>query len=93
VKVAVADRTGRVVAVETTYPHEPQRRWREAVATLGRLCRLHGVELLAVGNGTASRETERLAAEIIAANPDLPLAKVMVSEAGASVYSASEIAA
>ncbi|MCX4195131.1 RNA-binding transcriptional accessory protein, partial [Methylobacterium organophilum] len=93
VKIAVADRTGRVVAVETTYPHEPQRRWREAVATLGRLCRLHGVELLAVGNGTASRETERLAAEIIAANPDLPLAKVMVSEAGASVYSASEIAA
>ncbi|XYD10444.1 Tex family protein [Methylobacterium sp. NMS12] len=93
VKVAVADRTGRVVAVETTYPHEPQRRWRETVATLGRLCRQHGVELLAVGNGTASRETERLAAEIIAANPDLPLAKVMVSEAGASVYSASEIAA
>ncbi|SEP40074.1 uncharacterized protein SAMN02799625_05953 [Methylobacterium sp. UNC300MFChir4.1] len=93
VKVAVADRTGRVVAVETTYPHEPQRRWREAVATLGRLCRLHGVELLAVGNGTASRETERLATEIIAANPDLPLAKVVVSEAGASIYSASEIAA
>ncbi|MGU3450137.1 Tex family protein [Methylobacterium sp. 391_Methyba4] len=93
VKVAVADRTGRVVAVETTYPHEPQRRWREAVAALGRLCRLHNVELLAIGNGTASRETERLAAEIIASNPDLPLAKVMVSEAGASVYSASEIAA
>ncbi|MGT2485359.1 Tex family protein [Methylobacterium oryzae CBMB20] len=93
VKVAVADRTGRIVAVETTYPHEPQRRWREAVATLGRLCRLHGVELLAIGNGTASRETERLAAEIVAANPDLPLAKVMVSEAGASVYSASEVAA
>ncbi|KOX52370.1 transcription accessory protein [Streptomyces purpurogeneiscleroticus] len=93
VKVAVADRTGRVVAVETTYPHEPQRRWREAVAALGRLCRLHNVELLAIGNGTASRETERLAAEIIASNPDLPLAKVIVSEAGASVYSASEIAA
>ncbi|MCJ2136612.1 RNA-binding transcriptional accessory protein [Methylobacterium sp. J-026] len=93
VKVAVADRTGRIVAVETTYPHEPQRRWREAVAALGRLCRLHGVELLAVGNGTASRETERLAAEIVAANPDLTLAKVTVSEAGASIYSASEIAA
>ena len=93
VKVAVADRTGRIVAVETTYPHEPQRRWREAVATLGRLCRSHGVELLAVGNGTASRETERLAAEIVADNPDLNLAKVTVSEAGASVYSASEIAA
>jgi uncharacterized protein len=93
VKVAVADPTGRIVAVETTYPHEPQRRWREAVTTLGRLCRLHKVELLAIGNGTASRETERLAAEIIAENPDLKLAKVSVSEAGASVYSASEIAA
>ncbi|SDN15182.1 uncharacterized protein SAMN05216360_10668 [Methylobacterium phyllostachyos] len=93
VKIAVADRTGRIVAVETTYPHEPQRRWREAVTTLGRLCRLHGVELLAIGNGTASRETDRLAAEIIAENPDLKLAKVVVSEAGASIYSASEIAA
>ena len=93
VKVAVADRTGRIVAVETTYPHEPQRRWREAVETLGRLCNLHGVELLAIGNGTASRETERLAAEIVAGNPGLKLAKVTVSEAGASVYSASEIAA
>ncbi|WP_267423234.1 Tex family protein [Methylobacterium sp. GC_Met_2] len=92
VKVAVADRTGRIVAVETTYPHEPQRRWREAVAALGRLCRLHGVELLAIGNGTASRETERLAAEIVAENADLKLVKVTVSEAGASVYSASEIA-
>ncbi|MCJ2018251.1 RNA-binding transcriptional accessory protein [Methylobacterium sp. E-065] len=92
VKVAVADRTGRIVAVETTYPHEPQRRWREAVASLGRLCRLHGVELLAIGNGTASRETERLAAEIVAENADLKLVKVTVSEAGASVYSASEIA-
>ncbi|MGU3667276.1 Tex family protein [Methylobacterium sp. A49B] len=93
VKVAVADRTGRIVAVETTYPHEPQRRWREAVSSLGRLCQLHGVELLAIGNGTASRETERLAAEIVAENPSLKLAKVVVSEAGASVYSASEIAA
>ncbi|CAM2743238.1 MULTISPECIES: Tex family protein [Methylobacterium] len=92
VKVAVADRTGRIVAVETTYPHEPQRRWKEAVASLGRLCRTHKVELIAIGNGTASRETERLAAEIVAANPDLTLAKVTVSEAGASVYSASEIA-
>ena len=92
VKVAVADRTGRIVAVETTYPHEPQRRWKEAVASLGRLCRTHKVELIAIGNGTASRETERLASEIVAANPDLTLAKVTVSEAGASVYSASEIA-
>ncbi|MCJ2125122.1 Tex family protein [Methylobacterium sp. J-077] len=92
VKVAVADPTGRIVAVETTYPHEPQRRWKEAVASLGRLCRQHRVELIAIGNGTASRETERLAAEIVADNADLALAKVTVSEAGASVYSASEIA-
>ena len=92
VKVAVADRTGRIVAVETTYPHEPQRRWKEAVASLGRLCRQHQVELIAIGNGTAAREPERLAAEVVAANPDLTLAKVTVSEAGASVYSASEIA-
>lgn len=92
VKVAVVDRTGKVVAVETTYPHEPQRRWQETVQILGRLCRLHRVELIAVGNGTASRETDKLAAEIVAANPELRMSKVMVSEAGASVYSASEIA-
>ncbi|GJE29389.1 Tex family protein [Methylobacterium organophilum] len=92
VKVAVVDATGKVVAVETTYPHEPQRRWQESVQSLGRLCRQHGVELIAIGNGTASRETDRLAAEILAANPDLKMTKVMVSEAGASVYSASEIA-
>lgn len=91
-KVAVVDRTGKVVAVDTTYPHEPQRRWQETVATLGRLCRLHRVELIAVGNGTASRETDKLAAEIVAANPELRMVKVSVSEAGASVYSASEIA-
>ncbi|GAB6845008.1 uncharacterized protein HNR00_004411 [Methylorubrum rhodinum] len=92
VKAAVVDATGKVLAVETTYPHEPQRRWNEAVASLGKLCRRYSVELIAVGNGTASRETDRLAAEILAANPDLSMAKVMVSEAGASVYSASAIA-
>lgn len=92
VKAAVVDRTGKVVAVETTYPHEPQRRWKEAVAALSRLCRLHGVELIAIGNGTASRETDRLAAEILSANPNRKMAKVTVSEAGASVYSASAIA-
>ncbi|WP_232630311.1 Tex family protein [Methylobacterium sp. Leaf118] len=92
VKAAVVDATGKVVAVETTYPHEPQRRWNEAVASLGKLCRRHGVELIAVGNGTASRETDRLAAEILSTNPDLKMTKVMVSEAGASVYSASAIA-
>lgn len=92
VKAAVVDRTGKVVAVETTYPHEPQRRWKEAVASLSRLCRQHGVELIAIGNGTASRETDRLATEILAAVPELKMAKVTVSEAGASVYSASAIA-
>ncbi|GJE53537.1 MULTISPECIES: Tex family protein [Methylobacterium] len=92
VKIAVVDATGKVVAVETTYPHEPQRRWNDTVATLGQLCRQHKVEMLAIGNGTASRETDKLAAEIVAANPGLKMAKVMVSEAGASVYSASEIA-
>lgn len=92
VKAAVVDATGKVLAVETTYPHEPQRRWNEAVAALSKLCRRHGVELIAVGNGTASRETDKLAAEILSANPDLSMARVMVSEAGASVYSASAIA-
>ena len=92
VKVAVVDRTGKVLAVETTYPHEPQRRWQEAVQSLGRLCRQHKVELIAIGNGTASRETDKLAAELVAAQPELRMIKVLVSEAGASVYSASEIA-
>ncbi|MCE4223302.1 RNA-binding transcriptional accessory protein [Methylobacterium sp. C25] len=92
VKVAVVDGTGKVLAVETTYPHEPQGRWAETVQALGRLCQLHKVELIAIGNGTASRETDKLATEILAAQPDLKMSKVMVSEAGASVYSASEIA-
>ncbi|MDP4024995.1 Tex family protein [Methylobacterium sp. NEAU 140] len=92
VKAAVIDRTGKVVAVETVHPHEPQRRWAEALAALGRLCRAHRVELVAIGNGTASRETDRLAAELLGANPDLKMAKVTVSEAGASVYSASAVA-
>jgi uncharacterized protein len=70
----------------------PQRRWQQTVATLGRLCRLHWVELIAVGHGTASRETGKLAAEIVAANPKLKMVKISFSEAGASVYSASEIA-
>ncbi|HEY8473345.1 MAG TPA: Tex family protein [Natronosporangium sp.] len=92
VKVAVVDGTGRVVATGTVYPHQPQRRWDEALAVLGNLVRQHQVELIAIGNGTASRETDRLAAELIAKLPDLKLTKVMVSEAGASVYSASSYA-
>jgi protein Tex len=90
VKVAVVDATGKVVATETIYPHVPQRRWDESLAILDRLAKQHKVELVAIGNGTASRETDKLATELIAHNP--ALTKVLVSEAGASVYSASEYA-
>ena len=92
VKVAIADRTGKAVATETIYPHEPRRRWDESIAILARLAAAHGVELIAIGNGTASRETDRLAADLIKTHPELTLTKVVVSEAGASVYSASAYA-
>ena len=93
VKVAVVDATGRLVATDTVYPHEPKNDWRGALAALAALCTKHKVELLSIGNGTASRETEKLAAELIAKLPGSKPGKVMVSEAGASVYSASELAA
>ncbi|WP_344077299.1 Tex family protein, partial [Luedemannella helvata] len=93
VKVAVVDATGKVVATDTIYPHVPARRWDESLATLARLAAAHKVELVAIGNGTASRETDKLAADLIAKFPQLGLTKVMVSEAGASVYSASAYAA
>ena len=92
VKVAVVDGTGKVVATTAIFPHEPQKRWDEALGILGRLAREHRVELIAIGNGTASRETDKLAAELIQRHPDLPLTKIVVSEAGASVYSASAYA-
>ncbi len=92
VKVAVVDATGKVAATETVYPHVPQQKWDQSLATLARLAREHDVELVAIGNGTASRETDKLAADLIAAQPELKLTKVMVSEAGASVYSASAFA-
>src|SRR5712664_436068 len=92
VKVAVVTGTGQVAATATIYPHEPQRRWDEAIAQLARLRSEHRVELIAIGNGTASRETDRLAAELIRFHPELELTKVVVSEAGASVYSASAFA-
>jgi len=92
VKVAVIDATGKVVDTATIYPHEPQRRWDEALAILSNLCRKHKVELVAIGNGTASRETDKLAGELLKGAPELKLTKVMVSEAGASVYSASAYA-
>ena len=93
VKVAVVDQTGKLVDTTTIYPHEPQRDWQGALATLAALCMKHKVELISIGNGTASRETDRLVAELITKMPQLKLTKVMVSEAGASVYSASELAA
>lgn len=92
VKVAVVDATGKVVATSTIYPHEPQRRWDEALAILMKLVREHKVELVAIGNGTASRETDKLAIELVKKLSDLKLHKVVVSEAGASVYSASAYA-
>jgi protein Tex len=92
VKVAVVDATGKVVATATIYPHEPARRWDEALAVLGKLAHQHRVELIAIGNGTASRETDKLATELVKLLPDLKMSKIVVSEAGASVYSASAFA-
>ncbi|CCQ16902.1 putative RNA binding protein [Rhodococcus sp. AW25M09] len=91
-KVAIVDATGKVVDHDTIYPHKPQGKWDQAVATLAGLAAKHKVELIAIGNGTASRETDSLAAELIAKFPAANLTKVVVSEAGASVYSASAYA-
>ena len=93
VKVAVVDATGKLLATETIYPHEPRRQWNESLVALAKLCKQHGVDLIAIGNGTASRETDKLAGELIKKLPEAKLSKVVVSEAGASVYSASETAA
>lgn len=96
VKVAVVSATGMVLDTATIYPHEPRRDWDGSLHTLARLCATHGVNLIAIGNGTASRETEKLAADLIkqlkSIAPDAQVDKVVVSEAGASVYSASEYA-
>lgn len=92
VKVAVIDSTGQVVEHATIYPHEPRRQWNESIALLAALCMKHNVELIAIGNGTASRETDQLAADLLAQHKDLKATRVMVSEAGASVYSASALA-
>ncbi|WP_431683866.1 Tex family protein [Kitasatospora sp. KL5] len=92
VKVAVVDATGKVVAHDTIYPHQPANKWDAALATLAALAKKHAVDLVAIGNGTASRETDKLAEDLIGRNPGLGLTKVMVSEAGASVYSASAFA-
>ena len=92
VKVAVVDRTGKFVDMATVYPHVPKNDWEGALRVLGQLAQKHGVELISIGNGTASRETDKLAADLIKRHPELRLTKVVVSEAGASVYSASELA-
>jgi len=96
-KVAVVDATGKLLATETIYPHQPRNDWQGSLDTLVRLVVLHGVELISIGNGTASRETDKLAIEVIklvaAHKPEQKIAKIVVSEAGASVYSASAFAA
>ena len=90
----MVDATGKVVATDAIFPHEPQRRWDEALATLGRLARTHKVDLIAIGNGTASRETDKLATELVKLMAEQQkISKIVVSEAGASVYSASAFAA
>ena len=92
-KIAVIDATGQFIDHTTIYPHAPQNQWNESLSVLAKLVKQHGVELIAVGNGTASRETDKLAGELLKAlAPAHRLSKVMVSEAGASVYSASEYA-
>ena len=92
-KIAVVDATGKLLATDTIYPHEPRRQWEQSLQTIKQLCIRHDVELIAIGNGTASRETDKLAGEAIKACANTKLQKVVVSEAGASVYSASEFAA
>ncbi|MFF2731136.1 Tex family protein [Streptomyces sp. NPDC058008] len=92
VKVAVVDATGKVVATDVIHPHVPANKWDQSLATLERLAKEHRVDLIAIGNGTASRETDKLAGELCDRHPELKLTKVMVSEAGASVYSASAFA-
>ncbi|AQA20608.1 tex-like N-terminal domain protein [Rhodococcus sp. MTM3W5.2] len=91
-KVAVVDSTGKVLAYDTIYPHQPANKWDQSLATLAALAAKHKVDLIAIGNGTASRETDALAADLIKKFPEAGLTKVMVSEAGASVYSASAYA-
>jgi len=93
VKVAVIDKTGKLVDVTTIYPHVPKNEWASSLATLAKLAFKHKVELVSIGNGTGSRETDKLINQLLAEHPELKLHKIVVSEAGASVYSASELAA
>ncbi|MGY6275836.1 Tex family protein [Methylomonas sp. MgM2] len=93
VKVAVVSVTGKLLATETIYPHQPKNQWDQSIAILAKLIQEHQVSLISIGNGTASRETDQLVADLIKRHKELPVQKIMVSEAGASVYSASELAA
>lgn len=93
VKIAVVDATGKLLDHTAIYPHAPKNQWDQSIAVLAKLSKQHSIALLAIGNGTASRETDKLAADLISQHPELKLQKIMVSEAGASVYSASEFAA
>ncbi|MGZ8200280.1 MAG: Tex family protein [Methylosarcina sp.] len=93
VKVAVVDATGKLLATETIYPHPPRQQWDESIATLAKLIERHKVDLVSIGNGTGSRETDQLVNDLIKRHSELKFSKMMVSEAGASVYSASELAA
>jgi uncharacterized protein len=92
VKIAIVDSTGKVLATSTIFPHVPQNQWDKSLRTIATLCKQHKVQIISIGNGTGSRETDKLTAEMIKANPDLSVSKIIVSEAGASVYSASELA-
>ncbi len=93
VKVAVVDSTGQYLDQATIYPHAPKNQWEQSIAELAVLAKKHSVTLMAIGNGTASRETDKLAGDLISRHPELKLSKVIVNEAGASIYSASEFAA
>ena len=93
VKIAVIDKTGKYLDQGTVYPHQPKNQWDQSISVIAALAKKHNIELIAVGNGTASRETEKLTRDLIKRHPELPVRSVMVSEAGASVYSASEFAA
>ncbi len=93
VKIAIVDPTGKLLATETIYPHPPRKQWDESIATLAKLIKKHSVDLVSIGNGTGSRETDQLVADVIKQHSELKFTKITVSEAGASVYSASEFAA
>ncbi len=93
VKAVVIDGTGKLLTQSTIFPHAPQKQWDASINKLTHLCQEHSVKLISIGNGTASRETDALVAELMKKNPDLGLQKIVVNEAGASIYSASKLAA